>query len=334
MGAAGRGERIDLLLLHPPSVYDFRERPILYGPVSDMVPSSTVFEMYPIGFLTIATYLEDRGLRVRIVNLALRMMNDRRFDVPGFLAGLRPAAIGIDLHWLPHAHGALEVARIARERHPGVPIIMGGLSASYFHEELIRYPQVDFVLRGDSTERPLRQLLLALRDGAPLEAVPNLTWKSQGGTRVNPHGFVPGSLDYVDPRPQVLADMALRHRDLESVLPFRRWWSNPIAAVLTVKGCSHDCVTCGASRTTFQALARRAEPAFRSPASLVANIVAISRLSRAPIFLVGDVLQAGEGPAQEFLERLQRARHGFGRRAALDRHALAALEDAGSGAVA
>ncbi|HSN70113.1 MAG TPA: hypothetical protein VLT59_01330, partial [Steroidobacteraceae bacterium] len=58
---------VDLLLLHPPSVYDFRERAILYGPVSDMVPSSPVFEMYPVGFLTIASYLKERGLDVRIV---------------------------------------------------------------------------------------------------------------------------------------------------------------------------------------------------------------------------------------------------------------------------
>jgi len=56
----------DLLLLHAPSVYDFRKRAILYGPVSDMVPSSTVFEMYPLGFLTIASYLHARGMRVRI----------------------------------------------------------------------------------------------------------------------------------------------------------------------------------------------------------------------------------------------------------------------------
>ena len=100
----------DLLLLHAPSVYDFREHAILYGPGSDMVPSSTVFEMYPLGFLTIASYLHERGLDVRIVNLALRMMNDRRFDVPAFVARHRPKAVGIDLHWLPHAHGALEVA--------------------------------------------------------------------------------------------------------------------------------------------------------------------------------------------------------------------------------
>jgi len=69
--------RTDLLLLHAPSVYDFREHAILYGPVSDMIPSSTVFEMYPLGFLTMASYLYERGLRVRIVNLALRMTRRR-----------------------------------------------------------------------------------------------------------------------------------------------------------------------------------------------------------------------------------------------------------------
>jgi len=83
MGKISARARTDLLLLHAPSVYDFRERAILYGPVSDMVPSSTVFEMYPLGFLTIASYLHDRGMQVRIVNLALRMMNSKRFDVEG-----------------------------------------------------------------------------------------------------------------------------------------------------------------------------------------------------------------------------------------------------------
>ena len=40
---------VDLVLLHAPSVYDFRQKTILYGPVSDLIPPSPVFEMYPIG---------------------------------------------------------------------------------------------------------------------------------------------------------------------------------------------------------------------------------------------------------------------------------------------
>jgi B12-binding domain/radical SAM domain protein len=297
----------DLLLLHAPSVYDFRQRAILYGPVSDMVPSSTVFEMYPLGFLTIASYLHDRGMSVRIVNLALRMINSRRFDVPRFLARQKPKAVGIDLHWLPHAHGALEVARIVKELHPDVPVIMGGLSATYFHRELISYPQVDFVLRGDSTEPPLHALLLALRSGAPLDRIANLTWKDARGVHVNPLSFVPMSLDYVDLRPDLMVEMVMRYRDLESTLPFNGWWGNPITTVFTVKGCAFECVTCGSSHTSCKELTRRQKPVYRSPASLITNMQAICRLAHGPIILVGDLLMASPEHAAEVLERLREA---------------------------
>jgi B12-binding domain/radical SAM domain protein len=298
---------MDLLLLHAPSVYDFRKKAILYGPVSDMVPSSTVFEMYPLGFLTIASYLHDRGMQVRIVNLALRMMNSRSFDVPRFLAGQKPKAVGIDLHWLPHAHGALEVARIVKEVHPGVPVILGGLSSSYFHRELIGYPQVDYVLRGDSTEPPLHQLLLALQSGAPLGAIPNLTWKDAAGIHVNPLTFMPQSLDYVDLRPDLMVEMVMRYGDLESTLPFNGWWSNPITTVFTVKGCAFECVTCGSSQTACTHVTTRQKPVYRSPASLVANMRAISRLTYGPILLVGDLRMAGPEHAGRVLELLAEA---------------------------
>jgi len=225
--------------------------------------------------------------------------------VPQFLAKQQPKAIGIDLHWLPHAHGALEIARIAKEVHPGVPIIMGGLSSTYFHRELIDYAQVDYVLRGDSTEPPLHQLLLALQNGTPLGTIPNLTWKDAAGVHVNPLTFIPMTLDYVDLRPDLMVQMVMRYRDLESTLPFNGWWSNPITTVFTVKGCAFECVTCGSSATSCLHLTKRQKPVYRSPASLVSNMQDIARLSHAPILLVGDVLMAGPEHAAEVLERLR-----------------------------
>lgn len=298
----------DLVLLHPPSVYDFRQQSILYGPISDLIPSSPVFEMYPLGFLTMVAYLEGRGFEVRVVNLALRMMNDPNFDVPAFLSRLHPLAFGLDLHWLPHAHGSIEVAKLIREIHPKTPIVFGGLSATYYHAELIQYPAVDFVLRGDSVEPALYELMVRLRAGRSPADVPNLTWKADGKTRINPKGFVPGSLDHVDLRPDRMVRMVLRYRDLQSVLPFNGWWQNPITAVFTVKGCAHECVTCGGSNSACGLLNARSAPVFRSPANLVANMTEISRLSRGPIFLVGDLRQPGELYAAEVLERLRGTR--------------------------
>jgi radical SAM superfamily enzyme YgiQ (UPF0313 family) len=175
---------LDLVLLHAPSVWDFREEVILQGPLADVIPSTTQFEMYPIGMTSIAAYLEANNYNVRMVNLAYRMLRKPGYDVPARIASLDAAVFGIDLHWLPHANGALGVAELVKTIHPDAKVLLGGLSASYFHLELMEDPAVDFVLRGDSTEEPCRQLLQALREGTPLEAVENLTWRRPDGTVV------------------------------------------------------------------------------------------------------------------------------------------------------
>ncbi len=96
---------VDLILLHSPSVYDFRKKAIMFGPVSDVVPSTQIFEMYPIGFMTILEYLERYGYSVRIINVALRMLRNRRFDVEKLIRSLKPVAFGLDLHWLLYPAG-------------------------------------------------------------------------------------------------------------------------------------------------------------------------------------------------------------------------------------
>ena len=300
-------QKVDLLLLHPPSVYDFRRHAILYVPVSDLIPSSPVFEMYPLGFLTMANYLGRRGIDVRIVNLALRMMRDPHFDVPRFLAGIQPAIIGIDLHWLPHAHGAMEVAHIAKQVHPDVPVLLGGLSSTYFHEQILQDPAIDFVLRGNLTEPFLHQLILTLRADGDLAQVPNLSWRRQGQTVVNPIRPAAESLDLADLDPRGMVEMVLKYRDLVSVLPFAGWFGNPITAVFTVKGCAHQCLTCGSSAQACQTLRLQGGPLYRSPRNLVENMLQISRISRGPIFLVGDLRQAGQQHADTVLSLLRKA---------------------------
>ena len=244
---------------------------------------------------------------MRIANLALRMLQDKRFDVPRFLAKQKPRLIGIDLHWMPHCHGAIEVARIAKQVHPDVPVILGGLSSTYFHEDLLRtYPEVDFVLRGDSTEPPLHQLLQALADGraarAPSPTSAGAT--TRGNVRVNPLTYIPDTLDYVDVRPELLIQMAMRHRDLASVLPFNGWLRHPTTMVLPLKGCAYECTTCGSSATTCGHLTLRKKPVYRSPASLAKNLAAISRLSRGTIVIPGDLLQGGRTYATEVIDAI------------------------------
>ena len=298
----------DLILLHAPSVYDFRKLPILFGPISDLVPSTPIFEMYPVGFSSISEHLERNGIHVRIINLALRMLKDKNFDAETFIARLHPRAFGLDLHWLPHAHGSLEIAALCKKYHPHIPIIFGGYSASYFHEELIRYPQADFVVRGDSAEEPLRQLLVALKENKSPENIPNLTWKNEKKeVNVNPLTHVLSSLDEYSNNYPNLFRSAMKYFDLKSLIPIHDWWEYPITAIMTCRGCTHNCVFCGGSNFGLKRFYSREACAYRSPEKVADDILSVSRYTNAPIFVVGDLRQAGEGYARTLLSVFDRS---------------------------
>jgi B12-binding domain/radical SAM domain protein len=300
----------DLILLHAPSVYDFRNKTILYGPVSDLIPPSPVFEMYPIGLTSIAEYLERAGYRVRIVNLAVRMLRDKRFDAEAFIKRLKAPIFGIDLHWMLHCHGAIEVAKIVKKWHPESKVIFGGFSSSYFYKELLQYPEIDYVLRGDSTEEPFRQLMDCLNNKGDLGKIPNLAWKdSKGKIHENHLSNVPTDLNdvMVNHYGNVVRSV-IRYRDLISYTPVKDWLRYPITAVLTCRGCTQNCIICGGSAAAFKEFYNRQKPVFRSPEAVVRDVRQISRLSNGPIFILGDLRQAGEDYASQVLSLLQKNR--------------------------
>jgi B12-binding domain/radical SAM domain protein len=293
----------DIVFLHAPSVYDFRKKPIFYGPISDVIPSSPVFEMYPIGFMTISAHLEEAGYRTRIVNLAVQMLQSDRFDAERKIQKLNADVFAIDLHWMPHAHGALEVAKIVKRHHPDSVVELGGFTSSYFHEELIQRPEVDMVMRGDSTEIPHVMLMDALAGNGDLSKVPNLTWKEKNGkVRINGMSFVPEDLDWLKFDYGTMIRNVMRYADIKGTLPWLGWDKMPLASVFSVRGCSCACAECGGSAFANKRVLCRSRPAFRSPEKLAEDMSAVQDYLKAPIFVVGDLRQNG----RDYAERLFR----------------------------
>lgn len=298
----------DLTILHAPQVFDFRKELILAGPVADAIPSTDQFEMYPAGITSIASYLAKNNYNVRIVNLAYRMLKDPSYDVVGRMKRLNSTVFGVDLHWLPHAQGALAVAELVKRLHPESYTLLGGLSSSYYHEELMRYPFVDFVLRGDSTEEPCRQLLQTIRTRGRFESVENLTWKRQSGEAVvNPLTFIPSSLDYIDIPDYIYAVKAVfKYMSVEDMIPFLDWFEHPTTMLLNSRGCTLNCSTCGGARSAYKIVTERPFPAFRSPEKLITDIRAIRKFSRGPVFLIHDPRIGGAERAERFFSLLRR----------------------------
>ena len=298
----------DLALLHPPSVYDFRRMLLLPRPIADLVPSSSMFEMFPIGFSFLGEYLTRHGMSVRVANLAVRMLEEPAFDAAEFIARLEPRAFGIGFHWLPHAQGALATARICKRLHPEVPVIMGGYSASIFHEELMEHPEVDYVVRGDSGEEPLLRLMRAITDGGDVSDVPNLTYRDASGKVVSTEmSWVPADLSHLGDNYLFMIRSAVRDADPRGVRAFKGWWSHPVAAVLTVKGCTRGCTFCGGSASAMKSCFNRTGLALRTPAEVASDLASAASFTGGPIFVIGDIRQPGDDYAGEVLERIGRS---------------------------
>ena len=300
--------RIDLILLHPPTLYDFRKRPGIHGPISDVVPSTPIFEMYPIGFASLSEYLERHGLKVRIINVAMKMLKDEKFDVERLIQKNKPVAFGIDLHWMAHVQGTLALAEIIKRFHPSIPVILGGLSATYYHEEILRqYPSIDFVMRGDSTEKPLVQLLQTIKEGGELKNIPNLTYRDEKKRiQINPLTHVPENLDEITIDYSHIMRKVVRYADPTGYQPFVDWYTYPVTAVFTCRGCTYSCRTCGGSAQTFRKMANRGKPAYRNPRRLAQDIFDVSDHLHAPVMIIGDIFQPGEEYGFTFLQEMKR----------------------------
>jgi B12-binding domain/radical SAM domain protein len=298
----------DLLLIHPPSIFDFRKRDILFGPISDVVPSTPAFEMYPIGFSSIAEVLSQHEIGVRIVNLAYLMITRPKMDVRSYLKSLKARAFGISLHWLPHAHGATELARLLKEVHPDVPIIFGGYSSTYFAREIIQYPFVDYVVTGDSTERALVALMEAIKGRGDLKNVPNLVYKDKDKIVVNEQRIVEGDLNSFINNYRNLFRKALKYRDISGMTPIYDWWRYPITMIVTCRGCSNNCAICGGSKWAGKRYLNRDSVAYREPERVAQDLIGLSRFTHAPIFMVGDIRQGGDEYADRFIAAVAGAR--------------------------
>ena len=297
----------DIIFLHAPSVYDFRKKPIFYGPVSDVVPSSPVFEMYPIGFMTMSSHLEAAGFRTRIVNLAVQMLQSKKFDVEARIKSLHAKVYAIDLHWMPHCHGAIEIAKIVKKYHPDAIVEFGGFSSSYFYEDLIQRPYIDMVMRGDSTELSHVKMMQILEKGGDLSEVPNLTWKDkEGRIHVNDVSFVPDDLDWVKFDYGTMIKNTIKHMDIKGALPWLGWDRLPMTSVFTVRGCNYNCAECGGSHEANKRLLCRNKAAFMSQEKLAEDIREIGDYLSTPVFIIGDPRQGGKDYAERLFREINR----------------------------
>jgi len=106
---------------------------------------SFAFDLIPTGLEYIAAYIEDIVDEVNIIDLEMEPKPIQR-TVEKYLDMLKPDIVGISMSATEHSEG-LEIAQLAKNRD--IMTVLGGYHPTAIPDELLSYPQVDFVVRGE-----------------------------------------------------------------------------------------------------------------------------------------------------------------------------------------
>lgn len=290
----------DLILLHAPSVYDFRDRDdvlFAYLSDSDSVNVTSIYEMFPIGFFSLQQRLRETGMSCEIVNLASLMLQHPQLDVPKLLGTFEAPVFGFDLHWMPQCHGAVELARILKGIHPDSVIIFGGISATYYAEELATYPGVDIVVQGYDTLEPTAQLVARARqDRRDWSGIPNLVYTDSSGSVVR-SGF--------DHKPvRDYNDASVDWGFYEQVKP--AFGAGKMIMTLPNTGCAFDCPWCGGSKYAYDSIMGASTPLIQKDMGHIeAELRSLGEAAKHTSIYALQCYSEGPGRMERYLDAVQ-----------------------------
>jgi len=146
--------------------------------------------LIPNGLFGLADGLDKSGHKVTIIHKELEETLSPHFDLASYVTTTAYDLACFDLYFHYQSHSVLEAARLVKKYSPRTHILLGGLTASIFANEILEnFSFVDSVLKGDC-EQPILQLAKALEEKTTLAAVANLHYRENRLILNNPMTYV------------------------------------------------------------------------------------------------------------------------------------------------
>lgn len=196
---------------------------------SGLMYTRVFLTLEPLGLELVAASARAAGHDARIVDLQVEPTQALWRQI----ACWRPDAVCFGGNYLANVPEIIDTAKAIKARLPGCFTFVGGHSASFVAEDLLRHGSgaIDCVIKGEG-EAAVPVLLRAVAEGAPLTTVPGAVSVAGEGP---PPRFVE-NLDTIRPARDLLAR---RRKYFIGTL-------DPCASVEFARGCPWDCTFCSA----------------------------------------------------------------------------------------
>lgn len=138
---------------------------------------STRSVFVPLGILSIATYLIEKGHNVKFIDRSIY-----KYDVEKIINDFEPGIVGISLMSTKSIPNAIAISKTVKES--GIPVVWGGTLTSSVPGLVLKSGAADYVVMGEG-EITLLALIDSITNNTPLSEVDGLAFIENGEVVIN-----------------------------------------------------------------------------------------------------------------------------------------------------
>lgn len=254
-------------IIHIPNLYKNENNEL----VSDINYCAT-------GLFSLASEIKKEGFGVEIIHLGIEKYLNKNFILSEYIKENNINLVALSMNWHKQAYDVIEVAKKIKEKNNSVHISLGGLTASYFADEILKkYDFIDSIIIGEG-EETLKSLAINIQNNFDFSNIKNLCYKKNNKIICNKTFFVPDNetLSNYD-----FTDFELMKNFKEYLkIPFILNYSkkdelkenNPFYPISLGRGCLGNCLWCGGGFKATKEISKRDFISYKSPSAVINEI--------------------------------------------------------------
>lgn len=255
---------------------------------------STIFNlMPPLGMMSIAAYLEERGIEAEIIDCYGAPAGPE--EIIARIVARAPDVVGFSCTTSSFLEG-YAIAALLKERAPDMTIVFGGAHACSVGVGLLdSFPAIDYLVIGEGEVTLYELVSTGFRNVA---AIPGVGYRLDGkGTLSGVRQHIPDLDSLPFPAYRLLPDFPRRYN-----LPLFSYPKAPNTSIISSRGCPYQCSYC--DRSVFNRGFR-----FNSPEYIVEHLKMLNRdFGIRHVFFYDDLFTTDRSRVARFCELKERER--------------------------